>query len=404
MTINRWIITTCFWGLVSVLSTTVSLAQSRSAANKPAPLVIGESLTLHSGILGEDRSILIYKPAGYAESTASYPVLYLLDGHAHLFHVGGLVNYMATLGRMPKLLIVGIANTDRGRDMTPKPQQGIDKDFPSGGGATEFLAFINQEVKPFINSHFRTEPYEIVAGTSLSGLFAVNTFLTQPALFNAYIAVSPALWWDKQAVPLLAQTALQKPIRKPTFFFVTLCPDDSPVLQQSTRRIHDLLARRTSDSLTWAYRFIPDETHNSVVHLGLYTALKALYKDWQPPQIDNLVSLETHYRRLSIHYGYPITVPEEQFNSLGYQLLFSGKADAAIAVFVRNTLRFPDSSNAHDSLGDAYKVAGKLSLAKGSYGKACKLGKEANSPNLSAYQNNLEQVNKLIAQRATDKK
>ncbi|MVM36270.1 hypothetical protein GO755_40050 [Spirosoma sp. HMF4905] len=374
-----------------------------SSQDKPAPIVIGESITIHSTILQEDRSILIYKPDGYTESTARYPVLYLLDAEAHLVHTGSMVNYMASLGIMPKLLIVGIINADRGRDMTPKPKNGVDKDFPSGGGAEQFLSFINQEVKPFIKSHYRTDVYEILAGTSLSGLFSINTLLTHSTDFNAYFAISPALWWDKQAVPQVAETVLTKAVTRKTFLYFTLCPDDSELLQESTNRLKRILENRQADGLSWQFKFISDETHNSVVHLGLYWALKALYKNWQLAQVDNLAKLEQHYRLLSAQYGYPIEVPEEQLNSLGYQLLFGGKAFESIAVFKRNVARFPTSSNAYDSLGDAYKLAGELLLAKSSYEKAYSLGKEANSLNLASYLNNVEQVKKLINQQSQKK-
>ena len=369
----------------------------------PSPITVGESLRIHSATLKEDRTLFIYKPEGYAESTVRYPVLYVLDGESHFLHTGGIVNFLSTLGMMPKLLIVGIANTDRGRDMTPVPLKGVDKDFPSGGGANQFLSFINQELKPYIQAHYRTEPYEILAGTSLSGLFSINTFLTQPSTFNAYIAVSPALWWDQQAVPRLAESVLTKSVTKNTFLYFTLCADDSKVLQQSTERLRTVLTNRGADALTWQFKFIPDETHNSVVHQGFYFGLKALYKNWQLAQVANLADLEKHYSMLSSQYGYPIDVPEEQLNSLGYQLLFGGKAPESIQVFKRNVEKFPRSSNAYDSLGDAYKIMGELQSAKSSYEKAYSLGKASNSVNIASYLNNIEQVNKLISQQSQKK-
>ncbi|SFE82782.1 alpha/beta hydrolase-fold protein [Spirosoma endophyticum] len=370
-----------------------------SSQDKPRPITVGESTLLHSNILHEDRTILIYKPDGYSETIARYPVLYLLDGDAHIMHTGGMISYLATLGLMPKMIIVGITNSDRVRDMTSKPRQGVDKDYPTAGGVSQFLAFINQELKPFIQKHFRTEPYKILAGTSLSGLCSINAFLTQPASFNAYIGVSPALWWDGQAIPSLADSILKQSIIRNTFLYLTLCPDDSPTLQQSTQRLIDLLAKRATDGLSWDYRFIADETHNSVVHLGLYFALKTLYKDWSLPQIESLAKLDSHYVRLSTHYGYRITIPEEQLNSLGYELLFKGQAENAVVVFKRNAEQFPLSSNVYDSLGDAYQGAGHLNLAKRSYEKAYALGKQSNSPNLAAYRNNVEKINKAIQQQ-----
>lgn len=64
----------------------------------------------------------------------------------------------------------------------------------------------------------------------LSGLFVINTLLTQPDAFNAYVAISPCLWWNKQAVCLSAEAMLIKPVQKNTFLYFALCPDDSPCI------------------------------------------------------------------------------------------------------------------------------------------------------------------------------
>ena len=124
-----------------------------------------------------------------------------------------------------------------------------------------------------------------------------------------------------------------------------------------------------------------------------------VFKDWSLPQIKSLAKLDSHYVHLSTHYGYRITIPEEQLNSLGYELLFNGQAENAVVVFKRNAEQFPLSSNVYDSLGDAYQGAGHLDLAKRSYEKAYALGKQANSPNLAAYRNNVEKINKAIQQQ-----
>jgi CubicO group peptidase (beta-lactamase class C family) len=62
---------------------------------------------------------------------------------------------------------------------------------------------------------------------------------------------------------------------------------------------------------------------------------------------------------------------ESELNMLGYQLLYGDKnAQSAIQIFILNTLEHPSSSNAFDSLAEAYQVAGKKGLAKWNYWKA----------------------------------
>ena len=359
---------------------------------------VGESFTIHSSILNEDRTILIYKPEGYLESNESYPVLYLTDGESHLIQTGGTVSFLSStgIGYMPKLIIVGITNTDRARDLTPAPLHGTDSQFPNGGGAEKFLSFITSELKPVIKSKYRTSPFEILVGTSLGGLFTINTFINHPESFNAFFAISPALWWDKREVVLKANSILRKPIVKNKFLYFTLCNGDSKELQESTKQFQAILQERVTDSLRWQNKFIDDETHNSSPLLGYYAALKFLYAKWHVDALNNFSDLENHYASLSKEYGYRIDVPEGEINSLGYGLLFSGKTEESIVVFKMNIKRFPDDPNVYDSMGDAYKIAGKLDLAKVNYEKGCELGKKQNSVNAASYCNNLNEVIKML--------
>jgi tetratricopeptide (TPR) repeat protein len=49
---------------------------------------------------------------------------------------------------------------------------------------------------------------------------------------------------------------------------------------------------------------------------------------------------------------------ENELNLYGYQLLFAGKHDKAIEMFILNTKRFPKSANCFDSLGEAFATKG----------------------------------------------
>ena len=89
--------------------------QDRPATNA-APLVIGETFTVESRILGESRRINVYLPPGYAESPKSrLPVLYMPDGGMaeDFLHVAGLVQVFVSNETMRPFFLVGIENTQR---------------------------------------------------------------------------------------------------------------------------------------------------------------------------------------------------------------------------------------------------------------------------------------------------
>jgi predicted alpha/beta superfamily hydrolase len=51
-----------------------------------------------------------------------------------------------------------------------------------------------------IDRTYRSRPYRVLVGHSLGGLFAVYALMTRPDVFQGYIAISPALWWDDQSL------------------------------------------------------------------------------------------------------------------------------------------------------------------------------------------------------------
>lgn len=100
---------------------------------------------------------------------------------------------------MPANIIVGIPNAckagqnQRQRDFTPTH---VDQ-TPNSGGANNFLSFFKNELIPYINKTYSTNPgYNTIWGSSLGGLLAMHAFLTQPDLFQSYVLSDPALWWD----------------------------------------------------------------------------------------------------------------------------------------------------------------------------------------------------------------
>lgn len=64
---------------------------------------------------------------------------------------------------------------------------------------------------------------------------------------------------------------------------------------------------------------------------------------------------------------------EEMLNELGYDLLNTGKSADAVAIFSLMVEMFPESSNAYDSLGEAYMVRGEKELSIRNYERSLQL-------------------------------
>jgi predicted alpha/beta superfamily hydrolase len=118
-----------------------------------------------------------------------------------LLHVAGVLQLNSAWGRSREAILVGIATKDRRRELTGVTHDPeLLKKYPTAGSSAKFRAFIRDEVKPLVERSYRTNGYDAVIGESLAGLFILETYLTEPKLFDAYGAISPSLWWDKEAL------------------------------------------------------------------------------------------------------------------------------------------------------------------------------------------------------------
>jgi predicted alpha/beta superfamily hydrolase len=369
--------------------------------------------TLKSAVLGEDRVILVRTPPGYEANKASYPVLYLTDGDAHIGHTASTIAFLARNGRISDLIIVGITNTDRTRDLTPVKSSALNGagalQFPTSGGADKFLKFIETELIPNIEQNYRTKPYRILSGHSLGGLFAIHALMARPGVFKAYVAVSPALQWEDEEAVKRAETFFKSQKELNATLYVSLGNEPGPI-GESFDSFNHVLTKTQIKDFEWKAERMADEDHGSVVLPSHYAGLRKVYDGWLIPRdaatgaiAGGLKGADEHYQKLSQRFGYPIPVPEGVINQLGYQLLFGGKTDEAIATFKANIERYPQSANVYDSLAEAYERGGQIEVAQPLYEKAQALGAQNRDPNAALYKANFERASEKMRQAQAKK-
>ena len=387
--------------LLAVGLFSLSLAADAQDISPPVP----QRLTLHSAVLNEDRTIWVRTPRGYDQGTTAYSVLYLMDGPGHINEIGSTMDFLVENDRMPPLIVVGIANTDRVRDLTPSHSEEKKPDgteaLPTSGGGDRFLDFIQTELMPEIEKRYRTSCYRVFAGHSLGGLMAVHALITRPTLFNAYIAVSPSLWWNDKRTLHQAQEffAKREQLEKTLFFSLGNEGNKDTPMGQGFDGLREALTKKAPKDFHWDSARYPDEDHGSTVLRAHYAGLRMVFADWQMPRdpdngfpVGGLTGVEKHYHDLSQRYGCAVQVPESVLNGLGYQLMGSKKLDEAIAVFQRNVELYPGSANVYDSLADGYESDGKLDLALQNCEKAVEVGTKTSDPHLDAFKKHLKQV------------
>jgi len=226
-----WLI--CFTVLTVFLLVPQAQAQTGLSANNggPAPYYFPPIQThmLTSKNTGQAYEIHVMVPVSKKDGSEKFPVLYMTDANNGI-PLSHMIQTMQTLAELHRFIVVGIGYPVdtifhslylRQRDLTPTetepgvypiPIDGI-IEVTAGkktGGAKEFLAFIQSELKPFINTSYNTLPDESgYFGHSLGGLFGLYVLFHEPDTFNRYVLGSPAIWWDNEITFSYAQNFLK---------------------------------------------------------------------------------------------------------------------------------------------------------------------------------------------------
>ena len=269
--------------LFALLATVVTLITAALTApisaqeTAPDPVPQHDTLMLPSRALGEARRINAHTPASYATSdTARFPVLYMPDGglDEDFPHVVNTVDSLIALGAIRPVIVVGVPNTNRRRDLTGPTRVKTDSAIaPHIGGSADFRRFWRDELVPVIDAHYRTTSERALVGESLAGLFIVETFLREPALFDHYIAFDPSLWWNHgslvDSATVLLAAAKGSPSQHRTLY-VAASRDD---IGNQTARLASMLRTAAPRGLEWKFEPRPDLTHGTIFRALLPAAL-----------------------------------------------------------------------------------------------------------------------------------
>ena len=366
------------------LLTTAAYAQDKKDFSR------NQSLQIKSEILNETRNISIYLPDDYAYTKVKYPVLYLLDGEAHMQHASGAMDYLSIRGIIPDIIIVAIHNIDRSRDFSPVHVEEI----PTSGGAEKFLGFLSEELLPRMDERYRTAGFNILLGHSFGGTFIGYTLLAEPGLFKAYLAVSPYLMYADKLVVKQAAEKL-KPFKDARYFYMSV-GNEEPYFE-TLEEYASIIRDQAGDLMEFKYVKMMDDDHGTTPYLTVFNGLRFIFSEWQlPPETlqADLDAIDAHYRKVSKKYGMPVATPEIVINAVGYRYLQAEEYEKAITTFKENVKRYPGSANVYDSLGEAYETKGDPEQAAENYQKAVSQGEKNGDANLAVYKANLERVSK----------
>jgi predicted alpha/beta superfamily hydrolase len=348
-------------------------------------IVTGTIDSFHSKILDEERKLWIYVPdiaSKKHQSEQKFPVIYLLDGPSNFYSVVGLVDRLSATMIIPPMIIVGIANNNRFRDLTPtKPEEENQMPLPPFvGGGEAFISCIEEELIPYIDANYPTAPYRMLIGHSLGGLMVIHTLLNHSHLFNQYLSLDPSLWWDNNIMEKKADSIFQKETFEGKALYLAMAHNGIPegmafesVLLDTTEntqnarpilQFSNVLKARNPKGLRAMFQYYPEDNHGSVTMIATYDALRFFFKKYTIPaslhyqipdpafQADSAIT--AHFKTASVHMGYEILPPEDFVNENAYAMMYGEDMERAYKLFDLNVRNYPKSFSAHNSMGEYY--------------------------------------------------
>jgi predicted alpha/beta superfamily hydrolase len=335
---------------------------------------VARAFTIESKVLGEERQVLVNLPRGYEDGEDRYPALIVLDGSPFM----AIFAQLAQLDRdIPAFIVAAVPNVDRLRDLSHRNLAEI---WPTSGGANAFLAFLTDELAPWLDTEFRTTGYRVITGNSAAGRYSTFALLEAPETFDAAIARSPALGTDYEMIEGLVERARAADIEGEHFLFIVYGSHDYPVVTAYAERLVRLLDNRAPSWLRYQREVIDNTGHFQFV--GINAGLHALFAGNAFPTEGFLLegpdAVAAHAQLLSARFKMDIQASDltgereliDSANDLGRQ----GRFTDAVRVLDYGLELRPESATTLYYMAQWLEHAGRTPEALAAYDRVFEMG------------------------------
>jgi len=375
--------------LMHAVSGTVSAQKAAESPTFDREIVIGFERVLHSEILEENRELMIALPDEYeATKDKAYPVFIVLDARGNFKATSTMIRNLARARVIPQMIVVGIRNTNRWRDLTPVFWDGMG--VPGTGGGDKFVAFLKAELIPYMDSNWRTNGFRVFSGHSLGGLTAMYILFEQPALFDAYIAISPSLEWGDGFMLERYRKCLDKNPALDKFLHMSIA--DEQLERINYDRMVDLMEKKTPRKFLWTSEiFEQEDDHMSMRITGLLAGIRWVFRDWRltSNRIYAMTNdeIEKHFVDATRRYKEPRSLGMIEMTDAGYWGIYDSKrAKRAMELFRLAVKKWPDKAYAVSCLGEGLEKLGRLDKALVEVERALRMAKESGLQDLPYYE------------------
>ncbi|SDZ83368.1 alpha/beta hydrolase [Microbulbifer marinus] len=281
-----------------------------------ATLDYADGVTIESDALSERRDFYIKLPDSYAENLQrTYPVIYVLHGQWDMLPAVATLRLLDN--EIPEFIVVGVQS--RGPELRPASDDVTSRKTP-------FARFLEKELVPYIEKHYRVAPYKILSGHSNSGRFVMNSWLDDGKDFSAYYAFSPSM--EDGAINRRVKAIPNQILRKRAPLTVTIANEGDHMQAPFTELSEKLLPPSLGNT---TFKRFPEQSHSTSRHASLMFALQHTFTGWEPSyavKTSGFAGLKQHYAELSERFGIATEIPLETLQRLSAHYSMSDAAGA----------------------------------------------------------------------------
>ena len=225
-----------------------TMAQERKHTATENVKIISEKFEIPQ--LKTTRRIWIYLPKDYETSHKKYEVMYLQDAQ-NLFDdatsYAGEWQVDETLNKIfektgKSTIVVGIDNGGEKRIEELSPYKNAKY---GGGNGDNYVKFIVETLKPFIDKNYRTKPqrkFTTIGGSSLGSLISVYAAVKYPETFGKVLAFSSAFWFNaKELNEFISSSKVN--LKQQKYYFIQGKYEDEDMEEQTNRVIENLKSK-----------------------------------------------------------------------------------------------------------------------------------------------------------------
>jgi predicted alpha/beta superfamily hydrolase len=234
---------------------------------------------IYSGFVKDSFELHVDLPKAYKKGNNYSIVLYMDANLKSGNELRRQIKLDSNKAKLSNVIFVGVGHigdyhSRRRRDLIPFVLKGSDT-IPSEeslyGQAEYFYQFLTKELMPVINKEYPNNGKYTYIGHSFGGLFGYYCLIKPQPVFRNIIAMSPSLWVNNsnffQHEALFSTMNYKRD--SVTLFHSCGTGEWINKVLYSSRRMSDILNKRTYPNLKYIYKEFEGKNHNGVVPVSL---------------------------------------------------------------------------------------------------------------------------------------